>query len=70
MYEKDRRNANRVLLGAGIGFISIIVLLLLGSLLASYSPDNSYFLPLKLVIGLVGVAIVIGDRVYVSKRRK
>ena len=69
MNEKDRHIANRVLLGAGIGLISIIALLLLGSLLASYAPEHRYFLPLKLVIGLVGIAIFIGDRVYVSKHR-
>ena len=69
MDEKDRHIANRVILGAAIGSISLIALLLLGAALASYAPEHQFFVSFKLIVGLVFMAVFIGDRLYASRHK-
>ena len=69
MGKETNHIANRVLLGGAIGFASLIILLLLGALVASIMPEHKVFFTLKLIIGLVFAAVLIGDRVYVARNK-
>ena len=69
MDSEKRHIAKRILLGFSIGLVSIVTLLLIGSFLASNAEEQSVFISLKIVVGFVVLAILIGDRVYVSKHK-
>ena len=69
MPANDRHIANRVLLAGAIALITVVLLLAVGAYLANSDPDGQTFISLRFVLGIVGVAIVIGDRVYVSKNK-
>lgn len=69
MPTKDRHIANRVLLAGAIALTAVIALTAIGVILAKYDPDGRAFITLRVVLGVIGVAIVIGDRVYVSRHK-
>lgn len=70
MNKKEKHIARRILLATAIGFLSVIAFLILGSVIARFAPDQQVFFSLKLIVGVVAVAIIIGDRVYVSKQNQ
>lgn len=68
MNRKENLIAKRILLACAIGFLSIIAFLILGAVVTRIVPDQQVFFSLKLIVGVMVVAIIIGDRVYVSKQ--
>ena len=69
MENKERHIANRILLGFAICIASIFAIFFLGVVLASNAPDGLTFVPLRIAIAVVGVAVFVGDRIYVSRQK-
>jgi len=69
MLSKGNNIANRVLLAGAIAFVTILVLFGVGVALANYNPGGRAFISLKMFLGVVFIAVFIGDRVYVKKHR-
>ena len=69
MNRKGSHIAKRILLAVAIGFLTIIAFLLLGAVIARIAPDQQVFFSLKLIVGVMVGAIIIGDRVYVSNQK-
>jgi len=70
MNRKGNHIAKRILLAGAISFLSIIAFLLLGAVVARIAPDQQVFFSLQLIVSVVLVAIIIGDRIYVSKQKQ
>ena len=61
--------ANRVLLAGAIVLAMILLLVGIGVWFTANDVDKQTFIPLKVVLAVVCVAVVIGDRIYVARRK-
>ena len=68
MNNEDRHIANRVILGFAVCVLSVVVLFILGLIFVSISPERSSFFSIRIVIAVVGLAVFVSDRIYMSKQ--
>lgn len=69
MQNKQIKLANRVIIAGAIAILTTLALFGAVATMAKLNPEGRAFISLKLFLGLVFVAVFIGDRIYVSRNK-